>query len=90
MDCSEFEPVEQVPGKVAGKPVIKGTRILADIIAEDYELGAPIEEIQESFPSLPLETMRRILEFAHKLQPFRERSSRGNLAAPVAQSPLAS
>jgi uncharacterized protein (DUF433 family) len=69
MDWSECELVERAPGKVAGEPVIKGTRILADTIVEDYELGAPIEEIQESFPSLPLETIRRILEFAHKLQP---------------------
>jgi uncharacterized protein (DUF433 family) len=68
MDWSECELVERVPGKVSGKPVIKGTRILADTIVEDYELGSPIEEIQESFPSLPVETIRAILEFAHRKQ----------------------
>jgi hypothetical protein len=38
MDWAGCQLVEVVPGKVAGKPVIKGTRILADTIVEDFEL----------------------------------------------------
>jgi len=60
--------VERIPGKVGGKPVVKGTRVLADTIVEDYELGAPVEEIHESFPSLPVETIRGLLAFAHNKQ----------------------
>ena len=63
------EMVERVPGKVSGRPVIKGTRVLADTIVEDFDLGAPIEEIHESFPSIPLDTIREVLEFAHRKQP---------------------
>ncbi len=65
MDWTGCSLVESVPGKVSGKPVIKGTRILADTIVQDYELGAPIEEIRESFPSLPVEMIRTLLSFAH-------------------------
>ena len=63
------EMVERVPGKVSGRPVIKGTRVLADTIVEDFDLGAPIEEIHESFPSIPLDTIHKVLEFAHRKQP---------------------
>jgi uncharacterized protein (DUF433 family) len=65
MDWTNCELVEQVPGKVSGKPVIKGTRILANTIVEDHELGASVDEIHESFPSLPIDTIRKVLEFAH-------------------------
>jgi uncharacterized protein (DUF433 family) len=40
MDWRDCDIVEQVPGKVSGQPVVKGTRILADTILEDYDLGS--------------------------------------------------
>lgn len=61
--------VERIPGKVAGKPVIKGTRVEPDTIVTDYEMGSPVEEIHENFPSVPVDTIRRILAFAHNQQP---------------------
>jgi uncharacterized protein (DUF433 family) len=68
MDWTDCDLVEQTPGKVSGRPVVKGTRILADTIVQDHELGAPVEEIQESFPTLSVETIRAILAFAHTKQ----------------------
>jgi uncharacterized protein (DUF433 family) len=68
MDWEGCDLVEVVPGKVAGKPVIRGTRILADTIVEDAALGAPVAEIHESFPSLPEGTIRKLLAFAHSKQ----------------------
>jgi uncharacterized protein (DUF433 family) len=68
MDWTGCDLVEQTPGKVSGRPVVKGTRILADTIVQDHELGAPVEEIQESFPTLSIETIRAILAFAHTKQ----------------------
>jgi uncharacterized protein (DUF433 family) len=68
MDWTGCDLVERVPGKVAGKPVVKGTRILADTIIEDAAMGAPVEEIHESFPSLPVDTIRNLLAFAHSKQ----------------------
>ena len=64
MDWSECELVEIVPGKVSGKPVIKGTRVLADQVVEEAELGSSIDEIAENYPSLTLEKVRQLLAYA--------------------------
>ena len=68
MEWKDCDAVESVPGKMGGMPVIKGTRILADTIVQDHKLGAPVEEIHESFPSLPVDTIRKVLAFAHGKQ----------------------
>jgi uncharacterized protein (DUF433 family) len=65
VDWSECELVESVAGKVGGRPVVKGTRIPADTILTDEELGATVEETHESFPSLSLDTIRLIRAFGH-------------------------
>ena len=68
MDWTGCDLVERVPGKVSGRPVVKGTRILADQIVEDAELGSPVEEIAENYPSLPIEKIKKLLAFAHSHQ----------------------
>jgi uncharacterized protein (DUF433 family) len=68
MDWTGCDLVECVPGKVSGQPVVKGTRILADQIVEDAELGSPVEEIAENYPSLPIEKIKTLLAFAHSHQ----------------------
>jgi uncharacterized protein (DUF433 family) len=68
VDWTECDLVERVPGKMSGRPVVKGTRVLADTVLEDAELGAPVEEIHESFPSLPIDTIRELLAYAHNKQ----------------------
>ncbi|MGA2580810.1 MAG: DUF433 domain-containing protein [Bryobacteraceae bacterium] len=68
MDWDDCPLVEQVPDKVSGQPVVKGTRILADTIIEDYDLGSTVEEIQENYPSLPIDKIRELIAFAHRQQ----------------------
>jgi uncharacterized protein (DUF433 family) len=65
VDWSECDLVESVAGKVGGRPVVKGTRIPADTILADEELGATAEETQESFPSLSFDTIRSIRAYGH-------------------------
>ena len=65
VDWSECELVESVAGKVGGKPVVKGTRILTD-----EELGATVDETLESFPSLTLDTIRSIRAYGHSHKPM--------------------
>ena len=69
VDWSECDLVESVAGKVGGKPVVKGTRIPADTILTDEELGATVEETHESFPSLSLDTIRSIRAYGHSHKP---------------------
>jgi uncharacterized protein (DUF433 family) len=60
MDWTGCDLVERVPGKVSGKPLVKGTRILADQIVEDAALGSSIEEIAENYPSLSIAKIRKL------------------------------
>jgi len=63
--------VERVPGKVSGQPIVKGTRILADVIVEEFDSGSPIDEIQENYPKLSKDTIIKLVAFSrlHKRQP---------------------
>ncbi len=71
MDWTGCDAIEQVPGKMGGRPVIKGTRIEPDTIVEDFDLGSSIEEIHENFPTVPVDTIRHLLAFSHAQQPVR-------------------
>ena len=64
IDWTDCELVERVPGKVSGRPVVRGTRILADTIFQDAELGSSLEEIQENYPDLSLAAIQCLVTFA--------------------------
>lgn len=64
IDWTGCELVERVPGKVSGRPIVRGTRILADTIVQDAELGSPVEEIQENYPDLSTAAILRLISFA--------------------------
>lgn len=68
MDWTGCDAVEQVPGKVGGRPVIKGTRIEPDVVLIDEEYGRTPEQTHASFPTLPVDTIVKIRAFAHKHQ----------------------
>ena len=64
VDWTGCDMVERVPGKVSGRPLVRGTRILADTIVQDFELGSPLEEIHENYPDLSLATIQQLIAFA--------------------------
>ena len=65
IDWTNCELVERVPGKVSGRPIVRGTRILADTIVQDAELGSSLEEIHENYPDLPIGAIQRLISFAY-------------------------
>ncbi len=65
MDWSECELVEIDPEKVGGAPVVKGTRIPADVVLVDEECGRTPEQTHGSFPTLPVATIVALRAFAH-------------------------
>ena len=71
MDWTGCELVEVVPGKVSGQPIVKGTRIPADVIVSNFEAGSSVKEIAENYPSLRLEEIEQMLAFgrSRNLQP---------------------
>ena len=65
IDWMACELIESVPGKVSGRPIVRGTRILPDAIVGSYDLGETIDELREGFPSLSVPQIKRLIEFAH-------------------------
>jgi uncharacterized protein (DUF433 family) len=66
-DC---DLVERIPGKQGGVPVVKGTRIPAAQIIEEAQMGSPIAEIAENYPSTTREQIAALIAYAdqHKSQ----------------------
>jgi uncharacterized protein (DUF433 family) len=65
IDWMACELIEQVPGKVSGRPIVRGTRIMPDAIVDSYDLGETIDELREGFPSLSVAQIKRLIDFAH-------------------------
>jgi uncharacterized protein (DUF433 family) len=65
IDWTQCELIETVPGKVSGRPVVRGTRIMPEAIVGSYDLGETIEELQQGFPALSVEQIKRLIEFGH-------------------------
>jgi uncharacterized protein (DUF433 family) len=65
IDWMQCELIEKIPGKVPGRPIVRGTRILPDAIVDSYDLGETIDELREGFPSLSVSQIERLIEFAH-------------------------
>jgi uncharacterized protein (DUF433 family) len=63
IDWSGCSIVEVVPGKVSGVPILKGTRVQADSIVENFESGSPVQEIAYNFDLKP-EDIRAVLAYA--------------------------
>ena len=55
----------EIPGKVSGRPIVRGTRILPEAIVNSFDAGETIDEIHEDFPSLTIPQIERLIEFAH-------------------------
>jgi len=66
IDWTACELIEKVPGKVSGRPIVRGTRIIPDAIVGSYELGETIDELREGFPSLSISQIERLIEFARE------------------------
>jgi uncharacterized protein (DUF433 family) len=65
IDWMACELIEAVPGKVSGRPVVRGTRIMPDAIVGSFDLGETIDELREGFPTLSEFQIKRLIEFAH-------------------------
>jgi uncharacterized protein (DUF433 family) len=63
IDWTGCELVERVPGKVSGRPIVRGTRILPDSIVNSYDMGESIEDLHEGFPSLTVAQIKQLIEF---------------------------
>ena len=67
-DWTDCPLVEVIPGKVSGAPLLRGTRMPADVVVANYADGLPAEEIAEVF-ELPADTVRSLLAYAIQHNP---------------------
>jgi uncharacterized protein (DUF433 family) len=65
IDWTACELIEQIPGKVSGRPIVRGTRILPDAIVNSYDMGETVQDLHEGFPALSVAQIKRLIEFAH-------------------------
>ena len=62
--------VERISGKQGGVPLVKGTRIPAQQIVEEFRLGSSIAEIESNYtPSLTREQIEGLIAFDSERQP---------------------
>ena len=57
MDWLECEEIEAVPGKMGGRPVVKGTRLEPELILTEEEYGRTPEETHADFPTLSVDVV---------------------------------
>jgi uncharacterized protein (DUF433 family) len=67
IDWKDCPDVEQIPGKVSGQWLVKGTRILAQGVVDNAEDGFTPEQIaDEIYEGLPVERARRVIAYARQ------------------------
>jgi uncharacterized protein (DUF433 family) len=69
MDWTGCDLVEIDPEKVAGQPVVRGTRVPADVVLIDEDYGRTPEQTHRSFPTLEIQTIHALLAFARAHEP---------------------
>jgi uncharacterized protein (DUF433 family) len=62
VDWSDCALVEVNPRKVSGASILKGTRVQADSIVQNYEGGETVEDIAYNF-SIPESAVRELLAY---------------------------
>ncbi len=67
VDWTGCDLVEVIPGKVSGVPLVRGSRVQADAVVENYEAGESVEDIAYNFDLRP-EDIRKVLAFAASRQ----------------------
>ena len=64
LDWSHCPAVEQVPGKVSGAWVLRGTRMPAATIFENLEAGASVDDVLNWYEGLDRKQVQAAIEFA--------------------------
>ena len=78
LDWSQCPAAESIPGKVSGAWVLRGTRTPVQLLFENLEAGATVDQITEWF-DIAKDQVIEVLEFAAR-----------SVAAPVAVDKTAS
>ena len=64
LDWSRCAVVEQVPGKVSGAWLLRGTRMPVATIFENLEAGASLDDVLAWYEGLDRKQIQAVIEFA--------------------------
>lgn len=64
LDWSQCSAVEQLPGKVSGAWVLRGTRMPVATIFENLESGASLDDLLAWYDGLDRAQVQAVIEFA--------------------------
>ena len=64
LDWSQCSVVEEVPGKVSGAWVLRGSRMPVATIFENLEAGASIDDVMSWYEGLVRKQVQAVIEFA--------------------------
>jgi len=67
------EHIEINPSVCHGKPVIRGTRVLVSQVLGALSGGDTIEDVLRDYPSISMEDIAAVFDFAGSLANFEER-----------------
>jgi uncharacterized protein (DUF433 family) len=67
MESALLKRIVVDPKIMAGKPIIRGTRVPVDAIIHRIAQGEKVEEILEDYPKLTKQDIRAALEYARSL-----------------------
>ena len=64
MQC---ELIEQIPGKVSGRTIVRGTRITAQTVLEFLAAGDSVGDVLEEYPTLKRADVQACLDYAARV-----------------------
>jgi uncharacterized protein (DUF433 family) len=63
IDWSECPLVEIKPGVQSGSPIVRGTRLPAAAIVDNFDYGVSLDEISEQF-EIPIASVEAVMSYA--------------------------
>ncbi|MHA1111485.1 MAG: DUF433 domain-containing protein [Promethearchaeota archaeon] len=64
---SKIDQIVRDPEICGGQPTIKGTRVLVTVILDWIKEGISFEEILENFPTISLDDIKAIIDYAKEM-----------------------
>jgi uncharacterized protein (DUF433 family) len=64
-DWSGCDEVEQVEGRLSGVPVLKDTRMQADLVVDNYQAGLSVDEIADVYDLDPRQ-VKAVIDYGLK------------------------
>ena len=80
----DMDRIVQDPEIMAGKPVVRGTRIPVELVLGKFAADLDLDELFAAYPGLTVEDVKAVLRYARKVVEADYRRSRQRADVPAA------